>query len=375
MDIWFIYGPFSSGSKTFDFDNLLDNPQGLTGSESSCFFFAKAMVKRGHDVSLYVPTKDNKSYHWEGITVLPLTKLGEARKPPKVFYSWNETNPLMYTPSSSLRIMNMQLNDMPYCEPKSFDSVDVFTSVSPSHRDHIRKFTPGHEHKWEIIANCVDDSLFDLSIPKKKGKMVFCSSPDRGLHLLLEHYPRIKKECPWASLHIFYPFDKWYNSLQSVNQDSPLIWKEFKQRGDYIKYALDAMKNGFDIHHRQAVSVNQMHKEICESDVAPYPVSCPTFTEGFSVSTMQFCYGKAVPILSRQDSIGQIYGDSGAPIVKTPTTQFMNEFTDYTIRALTDEKWANDIREKTHAFAQEFTFDREVLKLEALIDRKYKELK
>lgn len=370
VSIDFVYGSFSCGSKQFDFTNLFDDSQGLTGSEISCFLFAKTMAKRGHQVSLYTQIKNDCPTQWEGVSVIPLSQFGHARKPPEVFYSWNETNMLQFTPKSSLRMMNMQLNDMPYCDPVSFDSVDAFTSVSPSHRDYITQFTPGHEKKWEIIANCIEPSLFDLSIPKKKGKMIYCSSPDRGLHLLLQEYPKIKEKCPWVSLHIFYPFDRWYNSLQDINESSSPIWQEFKHRGDYIKYALNEMKTGFDIHHHQGVSVNRMHKEICEADVAPYPVSCPTFTEGFSVSGMQFCYGKAFPVLSIQDSIGQIYQDSGCPIVKTPTTQHMSEFREHTIRALTDKKWANEIREKTHKFAQEYTFEKETVKLEQLIERK-----
>ena len=98
MKIEFVYGPFSSNSKKFDFKNLYNNQSGLTGSEFSCVKFAEAMVKRGHDVSLYIPLLEDVA-EWNGIKLFDLSKFYNARIPPDVFYSWNEPDILRYTPS------------------------------------------------------------------------------------------------------------------------------------------------------------------------------------------------------------------------------------------------------------------------------------
>lgn len=374
MRIEFIYGPFSSGNKVFDFNNLYQNPQGLTGSEHSCFEFAKCMSERGHDVYLYTNVKSMGL--WHGVKIKSLTEFGYARVPPDVVYSWNEPDMLRYIWEGSLRMVNQQLNDFNFCQP-GFDSfVDVYTSPSSSHKEYIKQFTPNSENKWEVISNCYNSDLFCPTAPKRPGSCIWASSVDRGLHLLLMYWPKIRQAVPYATLDIYYPYDHWINSLRDVNPhgDENIYRREFKNRANYIEYALNKMKDGFGITHHKAVSKIDIAKAFSETAVFPYSCSTVLPTEGFSVSSLEAMGGGCVPILSSQDSLGQIYGESKCPMIQTPTTNHMEEFINYTIKALTDEDWANSIREKTIKFAQNFTFRKEVLKLEKLMLDKRKKL-
>src|SRR6185295_7401130 len=55
MKICFIYGAFSIGARPIRIAELETSKRGLTGSELSCFMYAKAMAERGHDVTLCFP--------------------------------------------------------------------------------------------------------------------------------------------------------------------------------------------------------------------------------------------------------------------------------------------------------------------------------
>lgn len=374
MHIEFIYGQFSCAGKTFDFDNLLDNSQSLTGSETTCFFFARELARRGHQVSLYTFTKDNKKYMWDKLTVLPISELGMSRIPPKVFISFNEPDYFRYVPSSSLRICFQQLNDFPYCQTGFEEFTDIFVSPSATHREYIKQFTPRHEHKWEVIHNCVDLDLFDRTLPKKKNSLIYISSPDRGLNYALQAFPEIKKVIPDATLKIYYNFDNWFNNVININDNADKFALEWRERAKYIKYALEESKD-YGVSHIKSVSKRQICKEISEAEILFYPCATIKWCEGFSCSILEAMAGGAIPIISAQDALGDLYKPSGCPIVPVPISQHLNQFTDYTIRALTDEKWANEIREKTHKFAQNFTFEKEAVKLEELMIRKLKELK
>jgi glycosyltransferase involved in cell wall biosynthesis len=371
MKIEFIYGTFSCGAKLFDFDNLYDDPKGLTGSEHSCFEFAKCMAARGHDITLFTYTKNNQSFNWHGVQVKPIVSLSMARIPPDVVYSWNEPDYLRFAWEGSLRMVNQQLNDFDFCQSGYDRFVDVYTSPSPSHKEYIKDFTPS-PNKWEVISNCANPELFDNDAVKKPFSVIYCSSPDRGLHLLLQEWPKIKQLVPKANLKIFYDFDRWYNNLGNVSEHDNIHRREFKNRADYIKYALDAMKDGFDITHHKVVSKRQICQEISEAMVLAYPCSTVKSTEGFSVSIMENCL-TSIPVISEEDSLQQIYG-AVVPMIKKPATKHMGKFVELVVKALTDTKFQQEIRPKLREFALEFDYRKEAIKLENLMQDKCKEL-
>lgn len=366
MKIEFIYGPFSSNNKRFDFKNLYNNSAGLTGSEFSCIKFAEAMAKLGHEVSLYIPLLQDLK-EWNGVKLFDLSEMYNARVPPDVFYSWNEPNMLKYTPDSSLRMVNQQLNDFGYCEPGFDNFVDLYTSPSAAHLDYINQFTPD-KSKWAVIHNCIDPNMFDLSVNKKEGSVIYASSADRGLHLLLQEWQQIKKEVPFANLSIYYNFDSWFNSLKTINvndSNMDLALREFKNRADYIEYALKELKD-LDVTHYKSVSKNDLYKKMSESVLMAYPCSTVKYTEGFSVSLMEACYSMAA-IGSTQDALGDIYKDSGIPLIKTPTTNHMKDFVENTVMILTDKHFREEKMVKSREFALNYTFEKEAIKLETLM--------
>lgn len=366
MKIEFVYGPFSSNSKKFDFKNLYNNQSGLTGSEFSCVKFAEAMVKRGHDVSLYIPLLEDVA-EWNGVKLFDLSKFYNARIPPDVFYSWNEPDILRYTPSSSLRMVNQQLNDFMYCESNFDNFVDIYTSPSAAHLEYISKFTP-NKNKWNVIHNCIDPNMFDLNVKKEPGSVVYASSADRGLHLLLQEWHKIKKEVPFAKLSIYYNFDSWFNSLNSVdvnNSNIEIGVREFKNRATYINYALNELKD-MDVTHYKSVSKNDLYSKMAKSVLMAYPCSTVRYTEGFSVSLMESCYSMAT-VTSKQDALGDIYKNSGIPMVDTPTTNHMNEFTEYAVKILTNSSFREEVMHKSKTFALDYTFEKESIKLEKLM--------
>ena len=174
MKLAFIYGPFG-GARAFDLDHLYDSPRGLTGSEISFFKFAEAMEKRGHAVHRFFPAQGiEPTGHFD------------------VAYSWNDPHKLQFV-SATVRMMNQQLNDFDYCQPGYDEHVDVYTSPSQPHRDFIAPKTPS-PHKWTVLPNGCDPSVY--TAPKVPGRVIYASSPDRGLHLVMQAWPAIKKAVP-----------------------------------------------------------------------------------------------------------------------------------------------------------------------------------
>jgi len=315
MRIAFIYGQFSLGPRPIDFKNMWTSPRGLTGSELSCIMLCKAMRERGHDAQLYMGKLPPDGSKWD------------------VAYSWLEPDQLR-TVKAKLRMVNQQVNDFAYCQPGYDKFVDIYTSPSKTHRDYLLSLCDEccDPQKWRILPNGVDPSQYDVS-KKVPGRVIYASSPDRGLHLLLEAWPEIKRRVPHAHLRVFYEMSEHlktfgHQELFVLNdgRGQPVVERgltEIGYRIRYIQRALELYKR-FDVENVGSVSRERMAVEMSEAEVLAYPCDTIRFTEGFSVTTMEACAAGAVPVIRGVDSLSEIYGDLPSCLADTNQRKFIS---------------------------------------------------
>lgn len=277
MRLAFLYGRFSLGSRPFDFDNLYESPRGLTGSELSCIEYALAMRDRGHEVALVVGQK-MEPREWRGLNVFGMTDPRLVDGCDAVL-SWNEPDLFREIKPGPLRVMNQQLNDFGYCQPAWGDFVDVVTSPSAHHLAFLRKQVGEQKStrdgwpRWDVLPNGCDPSQYSLDRERIPGRVIWASSADRGLHLLLEAWPEIKTRVPHASLRAFYNFvtneaDDYETPTEIIRPD--LL--EVSQRKRYIQYAMGRLSGPrWDVEHVGSVSRERMRAEFEKSVVLGYP--------------------------------------------------------------------------------------------------------
>lgn len=322
MRIAFLYGAQFLGGRPIDFTNVWDSPRGLTGSEISWLMFAKEMHRRGHDVGLHVwDPADTKE--WESIP------LNRVRQLADVVYAWISPDLLTAVPKDALRVVNQQLNDWNYCHPGWDRYVDVITSPSRSHMEHMRSRTPAGMDKWEIVPNGCDPAQY--SGAKVPGRVVYASCASRGLHLLLERWPEVKERVPEAHLRIFYNVQGWIDTVLECRPDEHQV-----ARAHYIRDVLPKLR-AYGVELVGSTSRRRMAREFSEAMVLAYPCDPVVFTEGFSVTTMEACASGTVPVISSADSLGQIY--EGLPMVPAPPSKHMGDFVDHVVRGLTNPAW------------------------------------
>ena len=227
MKIAFVYGPMSLGNRPIDFPNVWSSSRGLTGSELSCICLSKEMAKMGHSVSFFIPGPN--AVEFDGIPLRDYANLSSESGGYDAVCSWNEPDALRGVSPKAVRLVNQQLNDFRYCQSGFDDFVDLYTSPSQSHMDFIRTQTPS-PHKWSVLPNGCDPSQYGSS--KVPGRVIYASSPDRGLHLLLQAWPAIKKAVPHAHLRVFYNMDSWLSTFVPVEHHNIPDFVELGRRPD-----------------------------------------------------------------------------------------------------------------------------------------------
>ena len=188
----------------FDYTQFwTDSTRALSGSDLGAHRMAQEAVALGHEVHFYTFEKNGGALpaEWEG---LQLRRFEDRfRDEYAAFVSWNECNPPIGV-RAKLRVCSLQVNDI-IGNPTA---TDLWLSPSEWHR---RRLSPQHPAPWEVVPDGADlepfDALFAAGFAKVPGRVIWTSSPDRGLHWLLQEWPMIRRAVPHATLRVFYPMD------------------------------------------------------------------------------------------------------------------------------------------------------------------------
>lgn len=382
MKIAVMFGRFSSGAPSvYDVDTLYET-RGLTGSESMCFNTARGLAERGHTVQVFADFVEERpaiaglgAQRLGGAACFKLESSDKLTPDTDAVIAFNEPDLLRFVPPSMLRICAQQLNDFYYASPEGLAAVDLFVSPSEPHRQAVmleRSQLP--PEKVEVLWNCINLEMYAGAEMRRAHSIAYISSPDRGLHHLLEWWPLIRKAVPDAELRIFYKVDPWIERARGMWTDH--TGKNLAAQGiraRYIEGALDRLgrdgKNGVVV--VGPVANTTLARELMKTELLVYPCDPITWTEGFSVSIMDACAAGALPIISDVDAIGEIYNDVAVVIPGRP--QSMDSvWIDEIVRRLSDPLTNIVRRDQAREFAEKHTRQARAEQWERLIERRRK---
>jgi glycosyltransferase involved in cell wall biosynthesis len=354
MYIGMICGTMSTGMHGRIDAARLYEERALTGSESSFFNVARGLAELGHRVVVYCDVVEpmESCPKLAGAAVKHLNESFDETC--DAYISLSEPDVFRRLPEKirAPRVVQFQYNDLKFCKVGYENFIDVIACLSPVHRDHIAANAPlveGNRIVW--VPNSINMEMFDewKDQPRIPHSMAWFSSPDRGLHRILEIFPNIRKKVPDATLNIFYRFEPWFEQVKDQAG-------KIGSRARYIEEVLKRLgKNGqHGITLIGPVPNRRMAKVLAETDVMPYTCDCLTFTEGFCVAALDACASGVVPILSDTDAIGDIYRNVAYEIPGKPGEK-KDEWIDAIVRAMTDHEFAAKIRRRARLFSERFS--------------------
>lgn len=156
--------------------------------------------------------------------------------------------------------------------PQIAEVVDKLICVSNDHKEMLLQRFPLliDESKVIVIENGVDNELYKDkdNIKKKKNQFYYSSTPFRGLEVLVDLFPRIKKEVPDATLKVC---------------SSMLVYGDVSSEKIHEKL-YEKCKNTKGIEYVGSLKQNELAKVAMESELMLYP---STFAETCCISVME----------------------------------------------------------------------------------------
>jgi glycosyltransferase involved in cell wall biosynthesis len=365
MRIALLYDPWLLSARgTLDLEGYRDDPRGMTGSEQCAVRLFEELKAAGHEVVPFWPGKGANRWELRGEYEGDLA------------ISINCPDPLRDV-RAKFKVCYTLLNDFTFCKAGFEQHVDLFVSPSAPHLEQVMtnpawrrvEMTPSHPDgkgryepdpsKWEVVPLGCDPERYQ-GVEKVPGRVVYCSSPDRGLHWLLQEWAAIKRAVPHAHLKIFYRLEPWLRQFDQTPYFPPI--EPLRARANYIEDALRRLR-GYDIEVCDSVSRAQIEREMAEAEVLAYPCDTTTWSEGFSCTVLEACAARACPVITDCDAIGAIYADCALVAPRENRDHWRN----LVVKALTDAQFRGDTNDRAERFAKEHKWKNTAEKLMAAI--------
>lgn len=261
---------------------------GIGGSETATIYTARDFVRKGWRAKVFGDCL-GKEYVYDGVEYIHHEKFVDFLAVQKMDLFVSSRRPDVFNLPIRAGRSACLAHDIWLSPDKNadlhVDRVDKFFVLSPWHKQFFMSHHQGvPENKIYITRDGVDLGRFKEPLRHVKGRMIYSSSPDRGLETLLDCLPRIRKEVPHAEVHVFYGFSNW-EKFNEMRNDQPMLAK--------IR-ALKARLNEVGVVYRGRMGQRELAQEMLQAELAPFPT---WFQETFYITGTELM-AAGVPIVS-----------------------------------------------------------------------------
>lgn len=317
---------------------------GIGGSEEAVVYLSQELTKLGWKVTVYANPGEDAGDH-DGVTYKTWWDLN-AKDDFNALILWRYVGFVDFNPKAKFTML--WLHDVPnnpdYTQER-IDKIDKIAVLSEYHKSLLRmknaegEFEPIPDSKILLTANGVSE----LKVPEKwegnPHRMIYASSPDRGLPYLLNMWPKVLEAVPDAELHVFYGFHV-FDAIYA-NNPSRMKWKQ---------YVMDMMKQPGIVYHGR-VGHEQLHEEYAKSGIWAYPTD---FTEISCISAMKAQMLGAIPVCTTVAALEETVKNGVKVDVDITTEEGQEEYVKALIDTVTNEDLQNEIRPNMIKFARNF---------------------
>lgn len=264
-------------------DEELLAEKGLGGSETAAIEMARLIkLKTGRPVKIFQPRADYKVMP-SGVEMIPIQKLVEYRKSyiPHTHIAWRHAAPLFDCPSY---VWSHDLMTQGVEKQENYTQV---LCLSEFHKNYMMAMQGVSEDKIRLTRNGIDQGLFHMEREKVPYKVIFSSSPDRGLDRCICIVKRLKEKRPeWPlEFHCFYGFHNMKNG--GLKEEAERLEKLIEEHRDFV-------------HYHGNVDKPTLIKHFQESVVWLYPAD---FIETYCITVLEALCSKTFPLVRNMGAL------------------------------------------------------------------------
>lgn len=248
----------------YEWDEGIEKERGVGGSEIAAIRMAKHLSDlTGYKVRVF-NKKEGRAKDFGNVSYEETGKASNyfSQNKPLAHIAWRHATPLTDAPM------------FVWCHDLGIDGLDrghyeKVLALSPFHKTFLKNICGVEDSKILVTRNGIDaDRFVQKNFKKQFGKIVWPSSPDRGLERAISVLDSVVKDYPQTELHVFYGFD---------NMEKRGMWEVVR------KYqALFATRPW--IKYRGNLPQSQLHDELRTSTVWFYPTN---FLETFCITALE----------------------------------------------------------------------------------------
>lgn len=195
----------------YEWDPEVYREKGIGGSETAAVEMARHLHDlTGRRVIVFNPREKARSFYEEhgkqvAVEYRPGRDLPEYFRDyrPALHIAWRHGMKLSDDP------MYVWCHDLGFMGLENHSAYTKVMALSEFHRGYIKSFFGIPEEKIMVTANGIEPERFKLTANRVKepGKVIWSSSPDRGLDRAILVMDEVVKHVPDAKLHVYYGFE------------------------------------------------------------------------------------------------------------------------------------------------------------------------
>jgi glycosyltransferase involved in cell wall biosynthesis len=263
---------------------------GLGGSETAVIRLSEELANSGAAVTVFGRIDDDQFYR-------RVRYRRQERFLPAVhhdiFVAWRSPELIDLAPNASLRVLWLHDTDRgESLTPERAAKFDKIICLTQWHKNHLLEtypFLPAE--KLVIIPNGVDVERFNDLVKRDPYRVIYSSSPDRGLDIILEHiWPKVVAKVPQATLHTYYGWNNYDKFLHLPGM------REYREK------VMNLLNSSRGVVQHGRVSQKELAKAFQESAVWLYPTY---FTETYCITAVEAQMGGAIPVTNRLAALNE----------------------------------------------------------------------
>ena len=302
----------------FNAFTLSDRPLG--GTETAVINLSKSLSNLGHQVFVCTLEENPPLSEPHYIPINALENLG----PVDILISVRSWEPLLSSIQTKIRIL---WTGDSYDQPQNFgigdrrlvQHIDYLCCVSQWHQETLTKASGFPIEKTIIFRNGINQKLFNKSTTKISKRLIYSSTPYRGLKYLPEIYKSLLKIHPDSSLHIC----SGYQVYAGAGEYPIEALIEYDQ-------IISELKDLSGVKIIGNIKQDQLAEEFLQARILSYP---NTFEETSCITVLEAQAAGCIPVTSKKGALPETVGNSGVCIPGSPGTPGYN--TDF-IKAIDD---------------------------------------